>query len=74
MTLDSEGFERAAFALRHALESFHGIDTHQLMLCMNKFEESVTRMGRIAGMQAANDQRKAIGDTMAYTEQDFLNA
>lgn len=27
----------------------------------------------VLGLQAANDQRKALGDSMAYDERDFLN-
>ena len=56
--LQSEGFEKAAFALQLSVAAF----------C-----RAVDKMGRIAGMQAENDQRKHRGEAMAYTESDFTN-
>lgn len=35
------------------------------------FRRSVNKLCRILGMQAENDQRKAVGASMAYTEADF---
>jgi hypothetical protein len=34
----------------------------------------VNKLATILGMQAENDQRKAVGSSMAYTEDDFAKA
>ena len=44
---------------------------HNLNLGMRRFEDSVNRMIEAMGMQAENDQRKIVGDSMAYSEDDF---
>lgn len=69
--LQSEGFERAAYALRSSLDNF---STSNFEDYVRVFERSVDRLARIAGMQAANDQRKQLGQSMAYTENDFASA
>lgn len=37
------------------------------------FKRSVDKLAIILGMQAENDQRKAIGASMAYHERDFAS-
>ena len=35
------------------------------------FRKSVIKFGRFLGMQAENDQRKAVGASMAFSQVDF---
>ena len=69
--LQSEGFERAACQLQRAMDRF---DTSAFEASVQRFERSVDKLARVMGMQAENDQRKAIGASMAYPETAFLNA
>lgn len=73
MNLNSESFDRAASNLVHALNNFQGIDTFQLGLLISQFDTSISRLARIAGMQAENEQRSHVGASPAYVERDFLN-
>ena len=59
-------FSGSAEVLQRALQAF---DESVAALC-----RAVDKQARIAGMQAENDQRKAVGASMAYTENDFGNA
>ncbi len=68
--LISESFERAAYAHKHAMESFR---TDSFEESVRTFERSVDKLARILGMQAENDQRKAVGGSMAYVEDDFAS-
>ena len=68
--LISESFERAAYAHKHAMESFR-VDGFEASV--RTFQQSVDKLARILGMQAENDQRKAVGSSMAYVEDDFAN-
>ena len=66
----SEKFERAAYGLANAMEHFQPrLDEPVAAFC-----RAIDKMVRIAGMQAANDERKHRGESMAYTEEDFQNA
>lgn len=69
--LQSESFERAAYQLGRSLENFGTGDFDTSVL---RFERSVDKLGRILGMQAENDLRKANGFSPAYNESDFHNA
>lgn len=71
--LCSESFERAAYTHVQAMEAFR-IDTTGMEQAVRDFSAVVDKFARILGMQAENDQRKATGNSMAYTEKDFLNA
>lgn len=68
--LQSERFERAAHALVSALENFSRGTFED---SVRSFCAAVDRLSRISGMNAENDQRKAIGASMAFTESDFAN-
>lgn len=68
--LISESFERAAYAHQHAMENFR-VDGFEESVRL--FATSVDRLGRLLGMQAENDQRKACGHSMAYVEDDFAS-
>ena len=70
-TLLSESFERAAYSLSTSLDKF-GRDGN-LDESMRSFERSVNKMVAALGMQAENDQRKQLGHSMAYTENDFAS-
>lgn len=63
--LSSESFERAA--------GDFGIQVEQFARAVSTFEGSVNRLQAILGMQAENDQCKAVGASMAYTEEDFAS-
>jgi Mn-dependent DtxR family transcriptional regulator len=52
----------------------NGDDLKAAIYAMTRFSESVDKLTRILGMQAENDQRKACGHSMAYVEDDFLDA
>lgn len=65
----SDSFERAAHDLASSLDSFNTNGT--LEESMRQFERSVDKLARVLGMQAENDQRKHLGHSMAYTEDDF---
>ena len=64
-------FDHAAYALTRALDHA-GLGNFEQSV--RAFERSVEKMARILGMQAENNQRKAIGASMAYTYGDFANA
>ena len=76
--LNSESFDRAAHALGHELERFRnsGFDqsANAMAQAAGSIDVSVTRLGRLLGMQAENDQRKHRGESMAYDEAAFANA
>lgn len=69
--LNSESFERAAYSLSASMNSFNKYGSFED--AVSRFERSVNKMQQILGMQAENDQRKATGSSMAYTENDFLS-
>jgi hypothetical protein len=75
VNLNSEQFERAAFSLVHAMDRFgqnnisHDVD--RLERCVDQFRVSVDKLVSAMGMQAANDQRKVLGHSMAYDESAF---
>lgn len=71
INLNSESFDRAAYTLSRAMENF---GTGEFESSVERFERSVNKLGRILGMQAENDQRKALGQSMAYDEAAFINA
>lgn len=75
----SEGFERAAYALVHAFESFRGLDTTKLRTIINQFEESVLMMKRsvavlaeIKALDQCNMDRERHGQAPAYNELDYM--
>lgn len=79
MVLQSEGFERAAYALVHALEKLQPIDSHELRQIANQFEESVQCMKRsvavlaeIKAMDQANIARERQGHGPAYGEEHYF--
>jgi len=43
------------------------------MGAVERFEHQITRLAQLMSMQAENDQRKVLGHSMAYTEEDFVN-
>jgi hypothetical protein len=69
--LQSEHFESAAHRLCNSIATFPGIE---FTAAIERFERAVDKLARIYAMQAENDQRKAIGASMAYDESSFLNA
>lgn len=68
MNLNSEQFNRAAGQLTHSLDTFN---PWQFVEAVTQFQIAVDRFITAMGMQAANDQRKAVGASMAYTDGDF---
>ncbi len=66
--LQSERFEIAAYELKRAMENFGAGD---FGLYVEKFRQSIDKFGALLGMQAENDQRRHLGQAMAYTEDDF---
>ncbi len=76
--LQSESFERAAYNLSSAMEQFgrDGIssDVDRFERSVEQFRLSVDKLAAVLGMQAENDQRKAVGASMAYMENDFASA
>ena len=73
VNLNSEGFERAAYAVRSAIDNFHGPDAEPFAQVVRDFERQVDRLRDVFGMQAENMQRAAVGASMAYTEEAFQN-
>lgn len=73
--LHSESFERAAYSLQQAMNSFNGSlpDIDRFEHSVDQFRMSIDKMATILGMQAENDQRKILGHSMAYHESDFTN-
>lgn len=69
--LNSEHFDRAAYALTRALDNFNRSGSLEEFVA--KFERAVDKLARIMGMQAANDERKADGLSLAYDESSFNN-
>ena len=69
----SEGFENAAWGLKHSLDNFGGIDSNAMAVVVRDFEHQIDRFRDILGMQAENMQRAAVGASMAYTEAHFQN-
>lgn len=67
----SEGFERAAIQHRIAMQEF---STDGFEEAVRLFSSSVEKFGRLLAMQAENDERKAVKQSMAYVEDDFLGA
>ena len=77
--LISESFERAASNLSHAMERFGSnsslsYDVERFERSVEQFRVSVDKLAAVLGMQAENDQRKALGQSMAYTDSDFASA
>lgn len=80
MVLQSEGFERAAYALTNAIEKLQPLDTHELRAIANQFEESVQTMKRsvavlaeIKAMDQANRDRARNDYAPAYDEAAYLS-
>lgn len=85
MNLNSESFERAAWALSRAMEQFGrgdfatSIERFERATADNghfresvlRFEANVEKLGRILGMQAANDKVK-YGPALTHDERDFF--
>ena len=74
----SESFDRAAYALRDSMDLFRervtiGEDVSRFERAAESFRCSVDKLTTVLGMQSENDQRKAAGSSMAYTEEDFAN-
>ena len=74
--LISESFERAAYSLQSAMERFGNSsqftsDVERFERATESFQVSVDKLATVLGMQAENDQRKAVGASMAYTEDAF---
>jgi len=67
-TLLCESFERAVYAHITAMDNFR-VDGFEE--AVRQFAQSVDKLQTLAGMQAENDQRKALGHSMAYDENDF---
>ena len=66
----SESFERAADAHRRAMENFRADGFEE---SVRQFAQSVDKLQTLMGMQAENDQRKQLGQSMAYDEDAFIN-
>lgn len=75
--LISESFERAAYNLANSMDRMGnnnlGYDIERFERSVEQFKISVDKLATIAGMQAENDQRKALGHSMAYTREDFVS-
>jgi maltodextrin utilization protein YvdJ len=75
--LQSESFERAAYSLSSYMEQFSrnsiSHDVQQFAQAVEQFRLSVDKLTIVLGMQAENDQRKAVGLSMAYTEDAFVS-
>jgi len=69
--LNSEAFDRAAYNLASAMRDFN---TGKFDESVRTFDRSVDRLAAVLGMQAENDQRKHLGQSMAYTNSDFTSA
>ena len=68
--MNNEQVVRMGYHLADVIEKSHPrFDETVAAFC-----RAVEKMTRVAGMQAENDQRKAVGASMAYTESDFANA
>ena len=77
--LNSQAFEQAAYSLRSEIERMNNsvefaVNVDRYVQATATFEASVNKLATILGMQAENDQRKAVGSSMAYTEDDFAKA
>lgn len=70
VNLLSEGFERAAYNLQQSMDKLSGRDSHFFMFqaTVREFEISISRFGRISGMNAANQNNPG-----TYSEKDFEN-
>lgn len=66
--LQSESFERAAYALSHAMGA-----AGAFQVAVQDFTRAVDKLQTLMAMQAENDQRKVLGHSMAYDESAFLN-
>jgi hypothetical protein len=87
INLNSESFQRAAYALSRAMENFGPGDFENCITRFERaagdcgdfresvlrFEQSVDKLGRILGMQAANDMVK-YGSALAHDEAAFRSA
>jgi hypothetical protein len=40
---------------------------------VERFELQINRLAQLMGMQSENDRRKAVGLSMTYVEEDFIN-
>lgn len=74
--LQSEGFERAAYALRNEFEIAvprlqQAADTAQA--ATDSFRDSVDKLTRTLAMFSENMQRAHRDEPMAYVEKDFLS-
>lgn len=73
--LISESFERAAYSLQREMEMATPRLQEagsQMQAAADSFRESVDRLARVLGMHAENMQRAHRGESMAFTEGDFL--
>lgn len=70
--LQSEGFESAAYSLQRTLNNFT-LPTHDLTMFLAGFTEQVSRLARVEGMKAANQDCLIRGETPIYREDDFRN-
>ncbi len=66
----SESFERAAYAHKRAMEDFRMDGFEE---SVRTFASSIDKLQTLMGMQAENDQRKQLGQSMAYDESAFVN-
>lgn len=78
--LNAEQFSTAVYNFADTVNSrlvpvMNGLsdNVESLNRAVSTFNDAVSRLARIQGMVAENDQRKAIGASMAYTEEDFAN-
>jgi predicted outer membrane protein len=75
--LISESFERAAYAHKHAMESFRVDGFEQAVRTFQQtvedFQRSVDKFQTLLGMQSENMQREACGESPAYRESDFAD-
>lgn len=77
--LQSESFDRAAYAFRSAcdeLRTTQGWFSENATTISNAattFADAVNKLAKIEGMKAENAQRAHLGQAMAYVEKDFEN-
>lgn len=69
LRLQSEGFERAAFALQRSLDQ---PNFGEFVEAVRRFEAAVERLATIQSMVAANEERRGRGLAPAYGEGDFV--
>lgn len=67
--LQSESFERAAYALKQAIES--GVKCDSFEESVRAFKRSVDKLVTAMGMQAENQHRERCGNAISYGEEAF---